>query len=165
MPTPTPTTTMVASGATTSLDPCDVPLGVKPVGKRTISGNSELSIFNILNIFHHQWFLSVDHLRANALSPQKAESGKKFWVKFAPQFHSHLVKCTVALVPHPLLKVKKVMFIYILELLNGEGPQAFFNLMKGTKIATQAQKEKKHLIWKRTHTARQESWKATKEVA
>jgi hypothetical protein len=41
------------------------------------------------------------------------------------------------------LKVKKVMFVYILELLNQEGHQAFFDLAKGTRIATQAQKEKK----------------------
>jgi hypothetical protein len=73
----------MAGGATTSLDPCDVPLGVKPVGKRTIPGNSELSVFDILNIFHHQWFLSVDHLRANTLLAQKAESRKLFWVEFS----------------------------------------------------------------------------------
>jgi hypothetical protein len=138
---------------------------VKPVGKRTIPGISELSIFDILNIFCHQWFLSVGHLRANVLSAQKAKSGKIFWVKFAAQFHSHLVKCTVALVPHPLLKVKKVLFVYILELLNQEGHQAFFDLVKGTRIATQAQKEKKCLAWKRTCTARQESWKATNKAA
>jgi hypothetical protein len=156
---------MMAGEATTSLGPCDVPLRVKPVGKRTLTGSSELSVFNILNIFHHWWFLSVDHLRANALSAQKAESGKIFWVKFTPQFHSHLVKCAVVLVPHPLLKVKRVMFVYLLELLNGEGPQAFFNLTKGTRIATQAQKDKKHLAWKRTHTVRWESWKATNKAA
>jgi hypothetical protein len=58
------------------------------------------------------------------------------------------------LVPHPLIKVKRVMFVYLLELLNGEGPQAFFDLTKGARIATQAQKEKKHLAWKRTCAAR-----------
>jgi predicted Zn-ribbon and HTH transcriptional regulator len=59
-------------------------LGAKLVGKRTIPGNLELSIFNILNIFCHHWFLSVDHLRANALLAQKAENGKFFWVEFTP---------------------------------------------------------------------------------
>jgi hypothetical protein len=68
----------MAHGATPSLNPCDVPLRVKPVEKRTIPGSSELSIFDILNIFHHQWFLSVDHLRANVLLAQKAKSGKIF---------------------------------------------------------------------------------------
>jgi hypothetical protein len=85
----------------------------------------------------------VAHLRAQALSAQKAENGKKFWVEFTPQFHTHLVKCAVTLVPQLIQKVKKVLFIYILELLNEEGHLAFFNLTKGNQWATAAQKEKK----------------------
>jgi hypothetical protein len=73
---------------------------------------------------------------------QKANDGKIFWVKFAPQFHTHLVKCTVALVLQPISKVKKVMFVYILELLNEEGRDTFFDLAKGDRRATTAQKEK-----------------------
>jgi hypothetical protein len=84
----------------------------------------------------------MDHLRTAVLSAQKAEDGKFFWVEFTPQFHAHLVKCTVVLVPHPVGKVKKVMFVYLLELLNGEGPMTFFDLAKGQRLATQAQKEK-----------------------
>jgi hypothetical protein len=126
-----------------AVDPCNVPLGVKPVGKQSLSGNAELSMFDILNIFCHWWFLSINHLKAQAFSAQKAKDRKIFWVEFTPQFHAHLVKCAVALVPHPIQKVKKVMFVYILELLNMEGHQAFFNLTKGTRIATQAHKEKK----------------------
>jgi hypothetical protein len=152
--TPTPTAVPVAGGVASSISPCDVPLGAKPVGNRTIPGSLELSVFDILNIFCRCWFLSVDHLRANALSAQKAESRKIFWIEFAPHFHSHLVKCAAALVPHPLMKVKKVMFVFILELLNQEGHQAFFDLAKGTRIATQAQKEKKCLAQRRTRAAR-----------
>jgi hypothetical protein len=59
---------------------------------------------------------------ANAILAQKADDGKIFWVKFAPQFYAYLVKCAVALIPCPLHKVKKVMFEFILELLNREGP-------------------------------------------
>jgi hypothetical protein len=81
-----------------------------------------LFVFDIHNIFYHHWFLSQDHLMANVILAQKAKDRKIFWVRFAPQFHTHLVKCAVALVPHPLNKVKKVMFGYILELLNGKGP-------------------------------------------
>jgi hypothetical protein len=93
----------------------------------------------------------VEHLRAQALSAQKANDGTIMWVKFAPQFHSHLVKCAVVLVPWPITKVKKVLFVYILELLNMEGPQAFFTLTKGQRCKSQAQKEKKHLACKRNH--------------
>jgi hypothetical protein len=52
----------------------------------------------------------------------------------------------------------------ILELLNGQGPQAFFDLLKGTRIATQAQKEKKQLAQKWACTSRCECQKAAKEV-
>jgi hypothetical protein len=82
---------------------------------------------------------------ANVTSAQKAEDRNFLWVEFTPQYHSHLVKCTVALVPHPVQVVKKVMFVYILELLNGVGSLAFFDLQKGGRKANNAQKEKKHL--------------------
>ena len=85
----------------------------------------------------------MDHLRTAVLSAQKDKAGKIFWVEFTPHFHAHLIKCAVALVPHPLHKVKRVMFVFLLELLNGEGPQSFFDLSKGQKSATQAEKEKR----------------------
>jgi hypothetical protein len=110
-------------------------------------------MFDILNVFQCCWFLSVEHLRAQALLAQKANDRTIMWVEFAPQFHSHLVKYTVALVPWPISKVKKVLFIYILELLNVEGPQAFFTLTKGQRHKSQAQKEKKHLACKRNHAS------------
>jgi hypothetical protein len=106
-----------------------------------------------------------EHLRAQALSAQKAKDGKIFWVEYSPQFHAHLVKCAVVLVPCPLAKVKKVMFGYILELLNEKGPQAFFDLTKGQRCTSQAQKEKKHLARKRNHASRQEHWKEAEEAA
>jgi hypothetical protein len=107
------------------------PPGKKLPKKKALSESSDLSIFNILNIFHCCWFLSVNSLRAQALSAQKAEDGNILWVKFSPQFHAHLVKSAVTLIPQPIQKVKKVLFVFILELLNGKGPQAFFDLLKG----------------------------------
>jgi hypothetical protein len=66
----------------------------------------------------------------------KGQGQENFWVEFTPHFHAHLVKCAVALVPHLIQKVKRVMFMFLLELLNGQGHQAFFDLTKGTRIAT-----------------------------
>ncbi|KAH9971768.1 hypothetical protein BGW80DRAFT_1460428 [Lactifluus volemus] len=114
----------------------------KTLTQRALSAADKLLVFDIHNTFRHRWFLSWDHLVANVILAQKAKDGKFFWVEFAPQFHAHLVKCAVALVPRPLNKVKKVMFGFILELLNGEGPQAFFDLTKGQRVATLALKEK-----------------------
>jgi hypothetical protein len=70
-PTSTPTTVSAAGGAAPPLSPCDVPLGAKPVGKRTIPGNLELSVFDILNIFCCHWFLSVDTLGPMPSRPKK----------------------------------------------------------------------------------------------
>jgi hypothetical protein len=47
-----------------TMNPCNVPLGVKPVGNWSLSGNVELSVFNILNIFCWRWFLSTNQLKA-----------------------------------------------------------------------------------------------------
>ncbi|KAF8261307.1 hypothetical protein EI94DRAFT_1810490 [Lactarius quietus] len=128
--------------------------GSKP--QRATPGGVELSVFNILNTFCCCWFLSRANLMANAISAQKAEDGKFSWVEFAPPYHSHLAKCAVALVPHPVHVVKKVMFVYILEMLNGVGNTAFFNLLKGGCKANNAQREKQRLARKWWHAAKRE---------
>ncbi|KAI9449124.1 hypothetical protein BJY52DRAFT_1227942 [Lactarius psammicola] len=116
---------------------------------RSHPGNVDLLVFNILNTFRRHWFLFRTNLLANTISAQKAEDGKISWVEFTPPFHSHLVKCAVALVPHPVHVVKRVMFVFILELLNGAGASAFFELQKGGHKANNAQKEKRCLARKR----------------
>jgi len=135
--------------------------GSKP--KKASPGDVELSVFDIHNIFRRHWFLSRANLLTNVISAQKDEDGNIFWVEFSPQYHSHLIKCAVALVPHPVSKVKKVMFVYILELFNRKGNIAFFNLQVGGRKANNAQKEKRHLAQKRSHAFKHErEWEAAK---
>src|SRR6266850_6424120 len=58
---------------------CPPPLGVEEDGP---------SVFDILNIFRHRWFLNRDHLIANILSTQKDKQDRIFWVDFqAPSTH------------------------------------------------------------------------------
>jgi hypothetical protein len=52
--------------------------------------------------------------------------------------------------------VKRVMFGFILELLNREGHLAFFDLQKGSCKANNAQKEKRRLARKRSRAAKRE---------
>jgi hypothetical protein len=164
-PTPqTPAMDTLAGGAEPDPLPRYFPPGAKLPKKVAFSEHTEYSVFDILNIFRRRWFLSAGHLRAQALSAQKADNGKIFWVEFSPQFHAHLVKCAVALVPRPISKVKKVMFVYILELLNEEGGLAFFDLSKGDRRASAAQKEKKRLARKRNRASRRERRKAAEEA-
>jgi hypothetical protein len=124
--------------------------------KRSPPGKVELSVFDILNIFRRRWFLSRTDLLTHVISAQKAEDGNISWVEFTPQYHSHLVKCAIALVPHPVLMVKKVMFVYVLELLNGIGNLAFFDLQAGGRKANNAQKEKRRLARKRSRASKRE---------
>jgi hypothetical protein len=88
----------------------------------------DLSIFDVLNIYRSRWFLSRANLLLHVTAAQKAADGKISWVEFDPPFHSHLVKCAHALVPRPTPAAKKSMFVFILEVLNGEVPKTFFDL-------------------------------------
>ena len=128
-------------------------------------GAVDLSVFDILNVFRRRWFLSREALLANVLSAQKAEDGLVSWVEFAPPFHSHLVKCALALIPGPVPKVKQCMFVFILELLNREGHLAFFELQKGGRKANHAQKEKRRLARKRSRAAKREREREAAKVA
>jgi predicted Zn-ribbon and HTH transcriptional regulator len=149
-----------------------LPPPVKPKGgdkaSRTLSKVIELSVFDILNIFRRRWFLSRTALLTHVISAQKAEDGDISWVEFDPPFHSHLVKCAVALVPRlgcPVPMVKRVMFVFILELLNQEGHLAFFNLQKGSHKANNAQKEKRRLAWKWSRAAKREQEREATKMA
>jgi hypothetical protein len=149
-----------------------LPPSVKPKGgdkaSRTLSKVVELLVFDVLNIFRRRWFLSRTALLTHVISAQKAEDGDISWVEFDPPFHSHLVKCAVALVPrlgYPVSTVKRVMSVFILELLNREGHLAFFDLQKGGCKANNAQKEKRRLAWKRSRAAKREREQEAAKVA
>jgi hypothetical protein len=77
----------------------------------------------VLNIFRSCWFLNQDHLAANILSSQKDNCSCFCWVDFQPEFHAHLVQCMLVLLPPlcPVAKGKKVMFVFLLEILASTG--------------------------------------------
>jgi hypothetical protein len=84
--TPMPTMDTLAGGAGHPPSPKFFPPGKKLLKKVPLHESSDLSIFDILNTFHCHWFLSVDSLRAQALSAQKAKDGKKFGLSILPSF-------------------------------------------------------------------------------
>src|SRR5579863_557698 len=83
------------------------------------------SVFDILNIFRSRWFLNKDHLIANVLSAQRDADGRLCWVDFLPPFHTHLVQRALALVPPlcPAAMGKKVLFVFVMEVMDGDGPK------------------------------------------
>src|SRR5487761_1211770 len=80
-----------------------------------------VSVFEVLNIFRRQWFLNRDHLIFKVLSTQKDNLGNITWVDFDPIFHTSLVRRALTLLPPlcPVAKGKRVMFVFLLEVLTG----------------------------------------------
>jgi len=88
---------------------------------------SDPSVFDVLNLFRRHWFLSRDWLVSNVASAQWTNGLSIDWVEFSPAAHTHLVRCAIKLAPSiPAAKVKRVMFVYLLEVLNGDGPKSSF---------------------------------------
>jgi len=84
-------------------------------------------VFDLLNLFRCQWFLLRDWLVSNVASAQRTDDSSIDWVEFPPTAHTHLVRCAIKLAPSvPAAKVKRVMFVYLLEVLNGDGPVSSF---------------------------------------
>jgi len=112
------------------LFPLPPPLGLGLLPLRTpalMSLPSDPSVFDILNLFHRHWFLSRDWLVSNIASAQRTDGLSIDWVEFPPVAHTHLVRCAIMLAPSvPAAKVKWVMFVYLLEVLNGDGPKSSF---------------------------------------
>ena len=85
---------------------------------------TDLSSFDILNMFQAQLYLSRTCLIAEAVTAIKDNTGLLSWIEFLPWFHSHLIKVALACIGITLLTselssmVKKTLFVFILELLN-----------------------------------------------
>jgi len=79
------------------------------------------SVFDVLNIYRSHWFLNHNHLLSLVTFAQKAKDGNDIsWLEVTPQSHAHLVRQAIALAPtsYPLALVKRVMFVFLLEVVN-----------------------------------------------
>ena len=91
------------------------------VPSATTQAVNTYSVFDVLNIFCACWFLNCNHLLSLVTFAQKAKAGNNVtWLEVSPQSHSHLVCQAIALAPssYPLALVKRVMFVFILEVIN-----------------------------------------------
>jgi len=117
-------------GQASFLSPLLPPLGTGLLPFRTplpMSLPSDPSVFNILNVFRHHWFLLRDWLVSIIATTQQTDSSSIDWVKFLPAVYTYLVWCAIKLAPSvPTAKVKRVMFVYLLKVLNGDSPMLSF---------------------------------------
>jgi len=64
---------------------------------------------------------------SNVASAQWTDNLSIDWVKFPPAAHTHLMRYAIKLAPSvPAAKVKRVMFVYLLKVLNNDGPVSSF---------------------------------------
>jgi hypothetical protein len=88
------------------------------------------SMFDIYNLFHHHWFLSQDWLISHITAAQCTNGCNIDLVKFNSKSHIHLVHLAFKLIPPtpciPTVKVKQVMFTFILSILNKNLPPGEF---------------------------------------
>ncbi|KAG1795199.1 uncharacterized protein HD556DRAFT_400108 [Suillus plorans] len=120
------------------------------------------SVFDILNVFRRRLFVAKSDIVGHTMVATKSEDGRVAWLTFRPGFHSMMVKTAFAVFfgdsyhPHLVDKTKKVLFVYLLEVVNSEGDNAFFSLEKGATAYNRANHEKKRLARKRARAAKRE---------
>ena len=117
----------------TSIPPA--PSSQAPQPKRSPPTAEELC----LKTFRSCWHLDKGWLVSFVASAQrKTPTSPITWVEFMPQGHTHLVRSALKLVSPtkalPIAKIKEVMFVFILEVLNESAPRAdFFKARKAAK--------------------------------
>ena len=79
------------------------------------------SVFEVLNLFRARWFLNREHLLSLTLSAVKGgDNNDSTWIDLLPSSHTHLLRQAKNLAPpsYPLPLLKRVMFTFLLEVIN-----------------------------------------------
>jgi len=82
------------------------------------------SVFDVLNLFRARWFLNCEHLLSLILAAVKGGNNNDItWIDLIPNSHTHLLHQAKALAPpsYPLSLLKRVMFTFLLEVINSCG--------------------------------------------
>ena len=82
------------------------------------------SVFDVLNLFRACWFLNREHLLSLILAAVKGgDNNNIMWIDLIPNSHTHLLRQAKALAPpsYPLSLLKRVMFTFLLEVVNSHG--------------------------------------------
>ena len=82
------------------------------------------SVFEVLNLFRACWFLNCKHLMSLTLAAVKGGNNNDItWIDLLPSSHTHLLCQAKNLAPpsYPLPLLKRVMFTFLLEVINSQG--------------------------------------------
>ena len=135
-PGPRPSVRQRVRGAgSTPAQPAGMPAprSVGPVTQRRVGPLEDPSVFDVLNIFRARWFLNREHLLSLILSAVKGgDDNEVMWIDLLPQAHSHLLRQAKNLAPpsYPSALLKRVMFVYLLEVVNASRPSTVDKFVK-----------------------------------
>ena len=131
--------------------------------------SSDPSCFDMLDLLRRRLFLSREQLVPRVVTASKDDQGLIDWVDFDKSFHSHLLGRVKAITGSLTNGARKALFVFVLEVLNGEDFSAFFDLKKGASQRQHLDREKKRLQRKRACAAKRErqrhAIRAVNEVA
>ncbi|KAG2363606.1 hypothetical protein BDR07DRAFT_899496 [Suillus spraguei] len=122
----------------------------------------DLSVFDMLSVLRRRMFVGLEELKHNVTLATKDESGNIDWVILTPAYHGTLVKTAIRLVldgtmaPDMVPLIKRVLFVFLLELLQVGEDSSFLTLQKGAMAYNHSQHEKKRLARKRSRAAKRE---------
>ena len=111
------------------------PRSVGPVTQRGVAPLVDLSVFDMLNIFRARWFINREHLLSLILSATKGgDNNEVTWIDLLPQAHSHLLRQAKNLAPlsYPSPLLKRVMFVFLLEIVNTPRPSTVDKFVKAS---------------------------------
>jgi len=109
------------------------PCSVGPVTQSRVRPLEDPSVFDILNLFRACWFLNREHLLSLVLSAVKGgDNNEVMWIDLLPQAHSHLLHQAKNLAPlsYPSALLKRVMFVFLLEIVNTPQPTTVDKFVK-----------------------------------
>ncbi|KAI9431696.1 hypothetical protein H4582DRAFT_2198849 [Lactarius indigo] len=125
--------------------------------------SEDLSVFDLLNIARRRYFISRDELISNITEASKDAFGLFDWVVLKKDYHSKVVSKFIwtlgdgkRLTPRSVEKIKKILFVFLLDVLNGVSVGDFFALKKGETLENRAKHEIKRMARKRARAAKRE---------
>ncbi|KAI9448741.1 hypothetical protein BJY52DRAFT_1365257 [Lactarius psammicola] len=134
-----------------------------------VAAVEDLSVFDLLNIFRHRYYVSRDVLASHVTEASKDAFGFFDWVVLDKDYHSKVITKFIWIVgegrrfpPSFVEKIKKVMFVFLLGVLNGAAAEDFFALKKGETLENRTRQEVKRQARKRARAAKRERVRTAK---
>jgi hypothetical protein len=112
------------------------------------SSPQDPSVFDMLNLLRRRLYVSRDDIIANCRTASKDDEGRFDWSVLDPGYHSSTVKTCIRLAATTyegfnIKMLKRVMFCFLLEILNEGAPASFFTLKQGE---TKANRQCRNLL-------------------